>query len=222
MAHTKIIARYARIAAAFLVVLSFASLDALAQSASSQKVDPALAARLKNVMVPLLQKMDNPIPLDQVKVALAEDDSINAGNAGGGNFIVTTGLLKRANDDQLRAVMAHEAAHADLGHVADQQLFGVISQLGVALADQLFPSLSGVTPLVGQAFQARYSRKDEHEADAHGVEILKRAGYDGKNMMAETLGWLQKQDGGSDGGGGFFSTHPATGDRIEAVRALPN
>jgi Zn-dependent protease with chaperone function len=31
---------------------------------------------------------------------------------------VTTGLLEKANDDQLRAVMAHVIAHADLGHVA--------------------------------------------------------------------------------------------------------
>ena len=208
----------ARIAAGLFLVASFSSTAALAQSEPA-KVDPALAARLKNVMVPLLQKMDRPIPLDQVKVALADDNSINAGNAGGGNFLVTTGLLKKANDDQLRAIMAHETAHADLGHVADQQLYGVITSLGVALADQLFPSLSGLAPLAGQAIQARYSQSDEREADAHGVTILNRAGYDGKKMMADTLGWLQKQEGGS-GGGGFFSTHPATGDRIRAVQNL--
>ena len=73
----------ARIAAGLFLVASFSSTAALAQSEPA-KVDPALAARLKNVMVPLLQKMDRPIPLDQVKVALADDNSINAGNAGGG------------------------------------------------------------------------------------------------------------------------------------------
>jgi hypothetical protein len=38
--------------------------------------------------------------------------------------------------------------------------------------------------------------------------------------MANTLMWLQQSGGGDDGGGGSFSTHPATGDRIEAVQKL--
>jgi predicted Zn-dependent protease len=219
---SKIATWSARAAILLLLGLSFVPVEVMAQAAQ-QKIDPAQTERLKNVMLPLLAKMDNPLSPGEVKVALVDDDSINAGNAGGGNFLITTGLLKQANDEQLRAIMAHEMAHADLGHVADQQLYSVISQLGVALADQLFPSLSSVTPLVGQAFMARYSQKDELEADAHGVEILTRAGYDGKQLMGDTLSWLQKQEGASDQRGlaGFFATHPATGDRVEAVRNLP-
>jgi Zn-dependent protease with chaperone function len=38
--------------------------------------------------------------------------------------------------------------------------------------------------------------------------------------MINTLTWLMDTSGGSDGGGGFFSTHPATGDRIEQLRRL--
>ena len=36
--------------------------------------------------------------------------------------------------------------------------------------------------------------------------------------MIQTLTWLMQTEGTS--GGGFFATHPATGDRIEALRKL--
>jgi predicted Zn-dependent protease len=221
MTSIKISAWGARIAAAIIIAFSFVPIDAYAQAGQG---DPTQAARLKRIMVPLLEKMDNPIPLDEVKVSLADDNSINAGNAGGGNFLVTTGLLERANDDQLRAIMAHEVAHADKNHVAHQELLNTGLQIGISLLDQWFPGSSALTPIAGQAFSARYGRGEEHQADAHGVEILKRAGYDGKRMMADTLTWLQKQEGGGGGNrglAGFFATHPATGDRVQAIRQLP-
>jgi predicted Zn-dependent protease len=37
--------------------------------------------------------------------------------------------------------------------------------------------------------------------------------------MVNTLAWLKQRAG--DGGGGFFATHPETGDRIQEVRNLP-
>ncbi len=93
-------------------------------AASAHGADPAQAARLQRVMVPLLRVMDHPMPLTQVKVGVVDDPQINAANAGGGEFFVTTGLLNRANDDQLRAVLAHELSHQDLNHVAQAQILG--------------------------------------------------------------------------------------------------
>ena len=188
---------------------------------SHRQVDPSVAERLKAVMVPLLQHMDRPIPLNQVQVGLMDDPRINAANAGGGHFYVTTGLLEKANDDQLRAVMAHETAHADLGHVAKAQRLRTGVGIGMILLNQVFPSTSAITPIAGQLIANSYSRKEEYQADAHGVEILQRAGYNGRGLMADTLTWLKGQEA-SAGRGGFFATHPATGDRIGAVRRLPD
>jgi len=67
----------------------------------------------------------------------------------------------------------------------------------------------------GQLIARSYSRKEEYEADRHGAEILQRAGYS-KDVMINTLTWLMQTEGAS--GGGFFATHPATGDRIEALK----
>jgi predicted Zn-dependent protease len=69
-------------------------------------------------MIPLLRAGDKTRSLKDVRVAVIDDPSINAANAGGGEFYVTTGLLQKANDEHLRGVLAHEIAHDDLGHVA--------------------------------------------------------------------------------------------------------
>jgi predicted Zn-dependent protease len=186
---------------------------------SGRAVDATVATRLKTVMVPLVEHMNHPIPLTQIQVGLMDDPQINAANAGGGHFYVTMGLLEKATDDQLRAVMAHETAHADLGHVAKAQRLGAGLTIGMALLDQIVPGSRALAPVAGQLIQSSYSRREEYQADAHGVDILQRAGYDGKTMMAETLTWLMQMEG--TGRAGFFATHPGTRDRIAAVRRLP-
>ena len=182
---------------------------------AGRPVDPQLAERLQRVMAPLIRAMDNPRPLNAVKVGIMDDDRINAANAGDGTFFITRGLLEKANDEQLRGVLAHEVAHEDLRHVAKAQRLGAGLSLGMILLDQIIPGSSAVTPIAGQLIARGYSRREEYQADAHGAELLRRVGSS-KQSMIDTLTWLMKVEGA--GPGGFFSTHPATGDRIEALR----
>ena len=88
-----------------------------AQAATQKYVDAETAQRLFRIITPLLRAMEHSLGPHQVSIGIVADDAINAANGGGGKFIVTTGLLERANDEQLRGVMAHEIAHEDLGHV---------------------------------------------------------------------------------------------------------
>jgi predicted Zn-dependent protease len=186
-----------------------------APAPSNKKIDPAVVERLRRVMLPLVAKMNKPLQAGQIKVGIMDDPHINAASAGGGEFYVTTGLLEKANDDQMRGVLAHEVAHDDLGHVAKAQRLGAGLQIGMVLLDQIFPGSGAVTPIAGQLIARSYSRKEEYEADRHGAEILQRAGFS-KDVMINTLTWLNETEGSSSGG--FFATHPATGDRIEALK----
>ena len=180
-------------------------------------VDAAQAERIKRIMVPLIQAMDHPRPLNQVKVAVTSDQEINAASAGGGEFLVTAGLLQKANDQQLMAVLAHEVAHDDLGHVAKAQALGAVTGIGAIILDQIFPGTGQIAQIPGTLITRSYSRKEEYDADKHGVVLLKRIGQP-KEVMIDTLTWLMQSEGAS--GGGFFATHPATGDRIEALKKL--
>jgi Zn-dependent protease with chaperone function len=188
-----------------------------AQRPSTTTLDPAQVDRLKRIMVPLVRAIDNPRPLNQIKLGVIDDPQINAASAGGGEFYVTTGLLQKANDEQLTGVLAHEVAHDDLGHVAKAQARAAGLNIGMIILDQIIPGSSAVTPIAGTLIARSYSRQDELAADRHAVELLRRVGLP-KNVMINTLTWLMRTSG--SGGGGFFSTHPGTDDRIEALQRL--
>ena len=179
-------------------------------------IDRREAARLKEIMVPLLRVTNNRKSTNQVRVGLISDPSINAANAGGGEYYITTGLLEKANDDQSRGVLAHEIAHDDLGHVARAQVLGAGLNIGMVLLEQIIPGSSAVTPIAGTLIARGYSRREEYAADTHGVELLERAGYS-PQTMERTLEWILRQEK-QGGGGGFLSSHPATADRIAALR----
>jgi Zn-dependent protease with chaperone function len=184
---------------------------------ASRPVSPAQAERLQRLMIPLVRAMNKPKSLNEVRVGIVDDPQINAANAGGGEFYVTTGLLEKANDDRLQAVLAHEVAHDDLGHVAKAQVLGTGLNVGIVILDQLFPGSGAITPIAGELIARGYSRNEEYAADRHGAELLRRVGKP-KEQMIDALSWLMQTSGGS--GGGFLATHPATGDRIEALRQL--
>jgi len=184
---------------------------------STKKVDPAIVERLQRVMIPLVTKMNNPRSPGEIKIGIMDDPHINAASAGNSEFYVTTGLLQKANDDQLRGVLAHELAHDDLGHVAKAQRLGAGLQIGMILLDQIVPGSGNVTPIAGALIARGYSRQEEYQADRHGVTILQRTGFP-KEVMVNTLQWLTETEGSSSGG--FFATHPETGDRIEALKKM--
>lgn len=186
---------------------------------SSRRVDPRDAERLRSVMIPLLRAMDRPCRTEQVRVGLVDQNEINAANAGNCEFLVTMGLLHRANDEQLRGVLAHEIAHQDLGHVAKAQVLGAGLNILAASLQQLFPAAGALAPVAGELVARGYGRNEEFAADRHAVDILRRAGYS-KETLVDSLTWIRRISG-SSGGGGFLSTHPALDDRIATVQRLP-
>lgn len=180
-----------------------------------KNVDAETAQRLYRIITPLLRAMDHSLRPQQVSVGIVADDAINAANGGGGKFLVTTGLLERANDQQLRGVMAHEIAHEDLGHVTKLK----ISATGVnmVLLEQLAAENSRLNLLEGPLITFSFSRYEEIQADRQSVAILERAGYP-RAVVIEALSWTAKSAAKA---GGFVSTHPHIGERIETLKAMP-
>ena len=184
-------------------------------TAGARAVSGRDAERLQRLMTPLIRAMDNPRQLSGVKVGIMDDSHINAANAGSGEFYVTRGLLEKANDQQLLGVLAHEVAHEDLNHVAKAQRLGAGLSIGMVILDQIVPGSGALSPIAGKLIANGYSRREEYQADAHGAELLRRIGSS-KQVMIDTLQWLIATEGGSSGG--FFATHPATAERIEALK----
>lgn len=185
---------------------------------SNRRGDSRMEDRLRRAMIPLLRAMDRPCQPDEVRVQIINHPAVNAANAGGCQFFVTTGLLQRADNDQLVGVMAHEIAHQDLGHAVKAQMLGAGLNIGAALLEQIFPGSGAIAPLAGTLIARGHSRTEEYAADRHAVELLRRVGYP-REVMIDTLSWIQRASGGGHASG-FLSTHPALGERISALKKV--
>jgi metalloprotease len=186
-----------------------------AQPAAQKNLDTKTAQRLYRIITPLLRAMEHSLKPQQVSVGIVADDAINAANGGGGKFILTTGLLERANDEQLRGVMAHQIAHEDLGHVARLKLSA--TGVNMVLLKQLATADTTVSLIEGPLITLSFSRSEEHQADRQSVAILERAGYQ-REVVIEALIWMAKS---STGSGNFVSSHPNISERVKTLQTMP-
>ncbi len=192
--------------------------SATAYSDLIRRGDARIEDRLRRTILPLLGAMDRPCQPDELRVQIMNEPTINAANAGGCQFFVTNGLMQRANDDHLLGVMAHEIAHQDLGHAVKAQMLGAGLSIGAALLEQILPGSGAIAPLAGTLIARGHSRTEEYAADRHAVVLLRRAGYP-REIMIETLGWIQRSSSDQQPGG-FLSTHPALNERISALKKM--
>jgi beta-barrel assembly-enhancing protease len=190
----------------------------VAYSESSRRGDARLEDRLRRTVLPLLEAMDRPCQPEELRVQIMNESTINAANAGGCQFFVTSGLLQLANDDHLLGVMAHEIAHQDLGHAVKAQMLGAGLSIGAALIEQVLPGAGAIAPLAGTLIARGHSRTEEYAADRHAIVLLRRIGYP-PDVMIDTLSWIQRSSGDQQPGG-FLSTHPALNDRISALKKM--
>ena len=186
-----------------------------AQAAAKKHLDAKTAQRLYRVVTPLLRAMEHSLKPRQVSVGIVAEDAVNSANGGGGKFLVTTGLLERANDDHLRGVMAHEIAHEDLGHVTKLKISATGENM--VLLEQLAAANGAPTLMAGPLVTASFSESEELAADRQSLAILVRAGYP-KTVVIEALKWMAKN---SPRSGGFLSTHPNLSERIKNLEAMP-
>lgn len=150
-------------------------------------------------------------PSWEVTVFASKD--INAFALPGGKIGVYSGLLNVAStQDQLAAVIAHEASHVLAGHSAERYSEQVASQVGSVLV-QATTGISG--DLVGLATNAfillPFSRTHETEADLLGLDLMAQAGFDPRQAI--TL-WQNMARAGGNKPAEFMSSHPSDETRI--------
>jgi beta-barrel assembly-enhancing protease len=153
----------------------------------------------------------------------------NASMAPNGMMVVWTGLLLRArNEAELATVLAHEFGHFENLHSI--QSFRDIRAKTDAMAWLSFlpygVGLIGQVSLIGSVFS--FNRDMERQADLASLDYMAANGY---QPMAASNIWEQLRaemdataaerhvKSRKDKNGGFFATHPNTGDRMEYLRA---
>lgn len=159
-----------------------------------------------------------------VRVHVVRTPLFNASMAPNGMLQVWSGLLLRVeNEAQLAAVIGHE-----IGHYLERHS---LSRLRDARNRAAFGQFLGIFGAVGALAQLgmlagafAYSREHEIQADRVGMQLMLRAGYQGKEAAAvwhNLLGELKVQGGESVGQRSpMMATHPPVESRRDDLLAL--
>ncbi|MBM3563680.1 MAG: Zn-dependent protease [Alphaproteobacteria bacterium] len=188
---------------------------------------PAAERYLDAILAKLATVSDTP-GQPAYKVTILNTPVVNAFALPSGNLYVTRGLLALAGDaSEAAAVMAHEIAHVSLRHSAlraeREREAAVISQAAAVIQNRQ----KGDEVRSSQRLSvASFSRQQELDADAAGVRVIARAGFDpyGASRFLTALGrstelraalYGKKKSLEFD----IMATHPSTPDRISKAVA---
>jgi predicted Zn-dependent protease len=185
--------------------------------------DPQLNAYIAQIgqeMVPHCHR-----PHLEYHFAILDTPVENAFAAPGGYIYITRGLMAMLNSEaELSAVIGHELGHVNARHSARQMTRSILFTLGIVIASELskdFRKIAPISFIATQLLFLKYSRSDEYQADALGVEYSIKIGYSAHEMV-NFFASLQRLTESKGGGGipNFLSTHPLTPRRIERIKEL--
>ena len=156
---------------------------------------------------------------------LRDPDTVNAFALPGGQIFITTGLLKRLqNEAQLAGVLGHEIGHVIHRHAAQHLAKGALGQtlvtaVGVASSDDRGSGRSNaaVAAMVNSMVQLKYGRGDESQSDQFGLEAMTAAGFDPSQMLGVMKILSEVSQGNRQPE--WLGSHPHPEHRAEQIEA---
>ena len=153
-------------------------------------------------------------------------DQLNAFACPDGSVRIFSALMDLLSDDELLGVIGHEIGHVALRHTkkawkeellrsAASDAIGAFSDTWANLSESVIGSISNA------AISAKFSKKQEKEADDYGYEFLKKCG---KNPWAMALAFKKMKELSQKEEERYsvlleaFSTHPNFDERIKRIR----
>ena len=160
------------------------------------------------------------------KFIVLDTDAVNAFAAPGGFIHVTRGLLGFCkNEAELAGVIGHEITHVTAKHAV--HFIEHSNQISIG-SDAAATKEGGITaaaaaelgPKVGHfLLDNQYDQAQEDQADEVGVQLANKLGYDPHGLQ-DVLKRLDARNSGRNDKNGWFSSHPATKDRIANVQKI--
>ena len=163
---------------------------------------------LNSILKNLVSRLDKPKGFDY-KIYLVDDPMINAMTAGGYIFIYKGIFDFCRSDSELAAIISHEIAHNELGHLTlNLKKQSVASEWGIF--GEVFLEVENLTT---QSF----NQQQESEADLFGMDIIYPTNF--KNCDAIDL-WkrMSQNESEFDVLNNFFRSHPYSKNRSKCIR----
>lgn len=179
------------------------------------------AAQILNDMAHRIMTASGVPQRDDIWISIVDGPFPNAFALPDDSIVVTDDLIQMAeHPDELTGVIAHEIAHIERNHV----MKNIIRQMGAGIFFDVVFGGAGAGQAIAVASVnlagLRYSRSDEEDADARGLDYLETAGID-TGGLARLFDRFQAMSE-EEGEGEFptlLSSHPATPERAAAARA---
>jgi len=221
------------------MMISAAQIERISASSFDQQ---AKAAQKKNILIasgPQYERLKTIANRLIPQTAVFRDDThswnwglqlidsplVNATCAPGGRITFYSGIINKLNltDDEIAAIMGHEIAHAVREHgrerVSQAMAQNVIANVALAAAGAgSAQSIDAANQIMQYVLVLPNSRQNETEADAIGLEIAARGGYDPR--AAITLWEKMSKESKGKNPPEFLSTHPSNENRIKELAAL--
>ena len=221
------------------MMISAAQIERISASSFEQQ---AKAAQKKNILIasgPQYERLKTIANRLIPQTAVFRDDThswnwglqlidsplVNATCAPGGRITFYSGIINKLNltDDEIAAIMGHEIAHAVREHgrerVSQAMAQNVIANVALAATGAgSAQSIDAANQIMQYVLVLPNSRQNETEADAIGLEIAARGGYDPR--AAITLWEKMSKESKGKNPPEFLSTHPSNENRIKELAAL--
>ena len=187
--------------------------------------DSAAIRELVAMTQPLLKNLDS--KKYTYRFYISHSDELNAFAMPGGYVVVNEGLLRASrNAEEVLGVLGHELGHVERQHGMQQ----MVSSLGIMALAQIF--LGDASGLLAAATQGgamlmtkSFSRDHERDADKFGVQLLQKSQINPQGLVSffEILQRKEKDNQVIETMNktlSFMSTHPATEERIQDLKAM--
>jgi len=157
---------------------------------------------------------------------------VNAYAFPGGTIACTRGILLEVdNEAELAGLLGHEIGHVNARHTASrmssQMMVSGLAGIGGAVVGAVYGGewgalAGGVGGLGAGLLLASYSRSDEREADALGMEYMTRAEYNPDGMVGLMDMLNTQHDREPSALEVMFATHPMSSERLATARKTAN
>lgn len=159
-----------------------------------------------------------------------KEDTYNAFATPAGHIFIYSGLLEAMdNEEELACILAHEISHVMCRHISQKieraekaniaTLAGVVAGvlLGTAGASAAANAVTLGSVAAGQSYALAYGREDERQADQIGLNLLRKAGYNGKGLISTLKKMRNKRWFDSNQIPTYLTTHPASEERMAYI-----
>ena len=180
--------------------------------------------RIANRLIPQTGEFRDDTRQWNWQLTLINASTLNASCAPGGKITFYTGIIEQLNlsDDEIAAIMGHEIAHALREHgrerLSQAMAQSAVTNLALAAAGGYGSAVSAANQVAQYVLVLPNSRQNESEADAIGLELAARAGYNPRAAISVWQKMIKATEGKNPPE--FLSTHPSGETRIEQLTAL--